>query len=706
MQTVNNPAPDNMQMVQPISLGDLFNTLYRYKFFIAGTVLLFLALGLFFFKTSPKIYIAKAVVLLETQQRDLQIKAVLKAEDNDETMIPSEIQILTSRDLMGAVVDRLGVLDNPSLLTEKPVFKDVQSETVRPTDDVTEMKRNAAIDSMIGSLKVKQIERSRAIEVSFNARNPQAAALIVNTLTALYIERQLSSNFDTIRMTNEWLSGRVIETQKKALEADTKVAEYRAKAGIVDSRGIDLIEQNIADLSNKLTTSKARVAETEARLGEIGDAKKLESAPFILSSPLIQVLRQKEAESRNQLAVLENQLSKSHPKVLMARAQVDEITGKINQEISKLAQSLRLEHQSARENVRNIEEQISGLKSEYNKYKSNNVELVALESEALTYRAFLETLNLRLKETQSQEDNKFQTPYARIISPAPVPSYPSGPNGKLIMVAAFLIGLGLGSGLALALDMAQSGVYNGKQLQNITGKTNIAVVAKAPLDPEKGLISYSDYPVQAPHSSFMEGIRAISMFMRLEMNKPGNSKIFNFTSSAVGEGKSAVVVSVARQMALEGLKVLAIDFDVRQPTLTNSFGLMQKPGLNEVLTGQSSVQDVMYRDVKTGAVLVGVGKFSDINIMSRSLDDWQNFLSGFTEKFDVVLLDSPPVISFPESKLLAKLSQNIICVRWKKTPLKMLGFTLDMLDRLECPVLGTVITMSDSKRNFAQDNYK
>ncbi len=695
----------NNDHIEPLSLNDLLGTFNRHRILIGSLILAFLFLGFVFYKTSPAEYSAKAVVLIENQERNVQIKAVLTNEDDGFTMIPSEIQVLTSRDLVGKVVDRLELVEKPWLLSAMPEEQPVSSEPAPSKENLARM-RDGMIDRMLGALKVKQVEKSRAIEVAFQAKNPKIAADVVNTLTKLYIEQQLSSNFDAIRLTNEWLSDRVAETQKKVFEADTKVARYREAAGIVDSRGIDLIEQNIAELSNKLTSANADVAATQAQLGSISNPNKLESAPEILSSPLIQGLRQKEADSRNVLASLQNQLGASHPKVLTARAEVNEISAKIRQETNRIAEGLRRENQTAKDNAENIEKQLDKLKEEYNKYKNNNIELAALESEASTNRAFLETLSLRLKETQSQEDNKFQTPYARIISPAPIPGFPSSPNKKLIMLISLVVGIGAGCGIALAIDILHNGIYNGKQAQHITGRMNIATVPKAKLDPEKGLITYADYAVHAASSAYMQGIRAVSMFLRLELNKHPETKVFNFTSAAVGEGKSAIAVSTARQLALEGVKVLAIDLDIMQPSLTNAFGLMQKPGLNDLLNGTISLQDVLYKDKQTGATLMGVGRLDNVNVMSQSFTQWKNLIEGLIAQFDIILLDSPPVMSSPETRFLAKLSKNILCVRWKKTPVKSLCFAIDTLERLECTVAGTVITMSQDKRKSVRDSYR
>ena len=703
MKNALTTAMDNDQ-VEYLTLADLWHTVLRRKIFIGVVTLAFVLLGLFYYLTAPRIYQASAVVLLETQKTDVQIKAVLTTEANDQMLIPSEIQVLQSRELMGKVVDTLGLLENPTLLSKNPNWK--AKRTLQGSEKEIAAARNGMIDYALSGLKVAQIEHSRAIEVSYRARNPQISADIVNTLTKLYIEQQLSSNFEAIKMTNEWLAARVAETQKKMMEANAKVAQYRKESGIVDSRGEGLIEQNLSDLSAKLVTANASVADLEARLNGFGEGRAMDSAPEVLASPLIQRLKENQASARDELAALQNQLGPSHPKVKTARAQVAEINGKIADETRKLAEGLRREYQAAQDNVTNIQKQMDELRNQYNDSNSSNVELQALIAEAETSRAFLDTLNLRFKETQSQQDGQFQPPYARIISPAPVPTGPSSPKGKLVLLASLLIGLALGSGLALAMDMVQHGVYNGKQLQGLTGMTNLSVVPKAALNPDKGIVTYADYPVQGPLTPFTQSIRTLATSVRLELGKKPDAKIFNFTSSQAGEGKSSVVVALTRQLSLQGLKVLAIDGDIRQPTLTNTFGLMQKPGLSELLSGASRVEDVMFKDTQSGAMLVGAGRVMDMNITSRDLNEWKKLLDTVSQGFDIVLMDSPPVVSFPEGKLIAKLSRNILCVRWKKTSIKLLNFAIDTLDRLGVETLGTVITISNPKQNFVRDDYR
>lgn len=687
------------QTIEPLSLSDMWNTILRRQKLIAVIVLSLLVLGFLFAQFSPKQYKAESVILIESQQKNLEIKSVLSEVPNDMTLIPSEIQVLISRNLMEKVLDALDIPNHPERLYQKKGQSTSSGEASKKMTEAQkkDLKENL-ISSALSQLEVKQIEKSRAISVSYVAKDPVLAAEIVNKLSDLYIEQQISNNFEAVRMTNSWLSERVDELQKKVRESEQKVADYRASAGLVDSRGSDLIEQNITDLSSKLTDAKAKLADTQSRLTEISNSKNLASAPSVLSSSLIQKLRESEADARNELASLSDKLGPGHPDITEARARVTEIQSKIGQEISRVAEGLRRENRTAQDNVALIEKQIDLLKKDYNSDKSDNVDLAALEREAETNRKFLETINLRWKETQSQEDSRLQAPYARIISSASVPNYPVSPNLKLILASVLFAGLGIGVGLALAFDQMQGTVYNGKQIQELTGLTNISLISNASLSGKTTASSnFADIPLHDSSSPYMEGVRELSAYLKLEKGKNASSKVFNFTSASEGEGKSSLVASLARQLALEGVRVVVVDCDVRQSTLSRIFGINDKSGLTDILRGSIQLRDGLVADSETSLSMISVGNQGDVNVMVQSPDAWQKTMDKLAQDFDMVLLDSPPILSAPEAKIIAKISNNVFCIRWKKTPLKLIGFALDTLKRAEAPMIGTVVTMAGGK---------
>lgn len=701
MQSYSSPLPPSSGLEQ-ISISDLWNTIWRRKFLILAVALSFFMLAVAYAKVTPKFYRAESVILLESQSKNLEIKSVLAEMPNDQSLIPSEIQVLISRNLMSKVIDELDMVYHPEVIDfEKGQEIKNPEQPVELSDAQKANIRESLVSKALGQLSVKQIDRSRAISISYLGKDPVLAAKIVNKLTEIYIEQQISSNFEAVRITNSWLAERVEELQKKVKESEQKVADYRAKRGLINSRGSDLVDQDVAELSRKLTDAKARLADAQSRLTEISDPATLDSAPSVLSSLLIQRLRESEATARNDLASLSDKLGPGHPQITAAKAKVGEIQNKIQQEIGKIADGMRREYRTSLDNVRLIEKQIAIIKKDYNSDKQNNVDLDALQREAETNRKFLETINLRWKETQSQEDNRLQVPYARVLSMADVPEKPESPKTKLIIIAALFAGLGLGGVVALVLDQMQNNVYNGKQIQALTGLTNISLIADVSNGKNEKSMNYADLPLSDASSPYMDGVRDLSAFLKMERSKDPSLRVFCLTSARKQEGKTSLTASLARQLALEGMSVVVIDCDVRDSTLSMMFDMSDRQGLTEILRGDISVQEAIVRDSETTLSIIPIGEGKgDINVMIQSPDTWAKIISKLQENFEIILMDGPSVLSTPESKIISRMAHNIFCIRWKKTPLQVIDFALDSLKRSESHVMGTVVTMAGGP--FAQ----
>lgn len=667
---------------EQLSLADLWNVLIRHKKMIGLTSLSLVVLSLMYCIITPKIYKAEAVILIESQEKNVEIKSVLAEVINDQSLVPSEIQVLISRNLMAK--------------TLADIKADIPEDKLSP-EELKEFKEGK-ISAALRNLDVKQIDKSRAILVAFKSRDAEFAANIVNSLTKNYIEQQISNNFEAVRLTNSWLADRVVELQNKVSESERKVEEYRAQKGLINNEDGELTNEDFIGLTKKLSDAKAKLADAESKLSEIQDTGNLDSAPSVLSSTLIQKLRESESDARAELASLSSSLGRNHPQIKDLQAKLYSVQSKIKLETEKIAEGINREYESAIENVTLIENQISASKENYAVDQADNVSLVALEREAETNRKFLETINLRWKETQSQEDSRLQAPYARVLSPADIPSVPESPKKKMILLSALLAGLGLGAGIALIKDQMQNTVYNGKQIQSLTGFTNISMIADARPHKQAVIPNFADIPLTDQTSEFMEGVREISAFLIMQKSRAPNDKVFCFSSATKNEGKSSLVASLSRQLAIEGVKVLAIDCDIRAQSLTKMFGLSDRAGLTEVLTGRASLNEVVVSDAKSLLSIIAIGQSKgNINLFLRSPEAWKKMINDVAFGFDIVLLDNSPSLSTPEAKIISGIGQNIFCIRWKKTPLNVIAYALDSLKRSGAVVVGTIITMAENK---------
>ncbi|PCI57315.1 MAG: hypothetical protein COB36_03365 [Alphaproteobacteria bacterium] len=670
---------------QALNLEDLLSTIARHKVIITFITLLMILISIVYIKTADVIYYASSVVLLEDKNKDLEIKKLTEAGTIDLLYISSEIQVLQSRELVKNVLDKIGVFDDPYLLFPK-------DKSRKPISD------DMLINFVIKNIKIRQIQKSRAIEIGFSSHNREASSTLVNTLAELYITEQISSDKTELSSTNTWLSDRVTQLRYNVKKIDTEIVEYKNKFNIINSNGRALIENEMEQLSKNLIDAQVKLVESQAKSDEINGASSIKTAPEIMKSSMIQKLIERQALNKEKVFELNKEYGVDHPDMISATNRLNSITNKIEQEINKIAKSMEREYKVAQVNVVDIKRQLDALKIEYNKANEYSIKLAVLQREADNSKRLLEKLDVRWKEIQVQEDIQLQTPSAKILSKAVVPNKPQGPNPKVIIIISIIGGVCIGLAVAVSLDYMQTNIYNGNQLQKYTNIPNIALVPRLK-GAVNSLVERSvSHLYKNPLSDYAESLRSLTTYLKLHIEKFPSKKIFNFTSVATGDGKSALVATAACQMSLEGLKVLVIDCDLKNPSLGAAFKLHEKKGLSNLLAGTVEFQDVVYKDKDSSIDLIGIGTVQDVNIINKSAKVWKKLLAAVSKEYDIIMLDGPPALNISDMSILAEDSQNIMCVRWKKTSYRQILYSQNLLKSLNFSLLGTVITLVSPKK--------
>ncbi len=669
-----------------LDLNDIINIILRHKFVIIFITSLMIAIAFLYVKTRDDIYYASSIILLEDQNKNLEINALKDKNTIDSLYIASQIQVLKSKDLISNTLNRMGIFDSPNIL-----IPDIKKETPVNNDDL--------INYVLKNLTVKQVQKSKAIEIGYSSKNKELAAWLTNTLVKLYIKTQISSDKIDISSTNKWLKDRVTELRNQVNNIDRDIIEYRKKYNFIDDDKQNLLKNKINKLNENLVKAQIDLARTKAKWEEINSENALDSAPDIIKSPIIQKLIERKAITIDEIARIENEYGKDHPAMISANNRLYAITGQIEQEINKIASSIEREYNIAKTNLEEIKSQIDNLTNQYNEMSEHNIKLASLERESKSRKKLLEKLDARWKEIQVQEEGaQIQEASAVILSKATTPNTPKGASPKVIILISVIGGLCLSIAIAITLDYMQTTIYNGKQLEKITNLPNIALVPWLNKYKKPQIAQSVNELYKAPLSDYSESLRSITTHLRRNIKNFPAQKIFNFTSIARGDGKSALVAASACQLSIEGLKVLVIDCDLRNPSISKAFNLQDKKGLSDLLKGDVKLKDVIYKDKKSSVDLIGIGSIKDINIIGKQSKTWKQILTRISQDYDVILLDGPCVINISDMNILAQDSQNIICVRWKKTSLKKIIYSQSLLKNLNFALLGTVITLVSPKK--------
>jgi tyrosine-protein kinase len=281
---------------------------------------------------------------------------------------------------------------------------------------------------------------------------------------------------------------------------------------------------------------------------------------------------------------------------------------------------------------------------------------------------------------------------ATTLEVAQVPASPSSPNIPLNLGIGFLVGLLLGTGIAILRELLDTKVRTEEDVRALTDSPILGVVAfdqKVPLHP----VILRDEPLAAP-SEAVRRLRTNLQFIDVT-NRPRSIVV---SSSIPAEGKSTIAMNLAVSMADTGARVILVDADLRRPSMSEYFGIEDNAGLTTVLIGRADVEDVVQPLGTTTLDLLPAGQIPPNPSELLGSPAMAGLLDRLTKSYDTVLLDSPPLLPFTDAAVLTKLAGGaLVVVGADRIHSPQLQETLGSLQTAGAHVLGIVINKIDRR---------
>ncbi|MFC4348519.1 GumC family protein [Kordiimonas lipolytica] len=724
---VNAPgsAPHGQQD-EEIDIRALALVLWRRKWVILNTAVFLVVLAtIVVFQLTPR-YTANAMLAIESRQNSVvDLEAVMSGLGTDQAAIKTEIDVLKSRRLVGKLVDSLRLTNDPefnsdlktdrsllSYLNPLSYMSDSWKAAIlgskpdsRTEEEIAEATRAKVIDVVSARLSVSNPPRSYTLNISFESGNAKKAAQIVNRLSDLYLTDQLEVKFEATQRANEWLNERVAQLRDKVRQSEQEAQRFRERHQLVQTQSAGLVnEQQLAQINTQLVTAKTELARIEARQRQIeqnvADGKIEESGLIeVLQSPLIQRLKEQESEVQRERAELATRYGPKHPRMLNVEAELADISSKISYEIDKIVAGIRGEAEVAAIRVQTLQQNLDNLKAESFQVSRAQVQMRELDREAEANRLLLQTFLTRFKETSSQDG--MQQADARIIAKADTPIDPSFPKKKMILALVAFVGLALGVGLAFLLEALDNGYRSFDQLRQ---DLQLRALGMIPLVDKSALkdMKPEEYIAQKPNSSFAEAHRNVHASLMFSGQDGSTPKVLAVTSSVPGEGKTTATLCLAQILGRTGLKVLVVEGDLRRPVFRERMGVSKDKHLsvNDILTGtaQESGKDIFKDDV-TGIHLLWAERVDDPQERFTSAE-FRHFLSEARKRYDLVLLDTPPIMAVADAMIIARHAESVMFViQWENTPKGIVKTAVKQLAQTQIPLAGAVLTQVNIKRH-------
>ena len=700
----------------PVDIHHLISVLRRRMALILGVGLVLLAGAVIYTFQKTPLYVATAKVVIDTHKQNIvDIGAALTGVSGESAAIDTEVQILKSRSLAEMVVSDMKLDQDPDFnpALRKPglwaslfrLGKAAAPIQTTGTDSVVAQRQHqVVVDGAMKGLAVNRVGQTYVIELSYTSASPARAAELANAFAHDYLVQQLDAKFDATQQATTWLNGKVAGLREQLDAANTAVEQYRVTNNLMSANGATLTEQEISGLDQQLAAVRAQQAEADARLAtarkQMAQGSNGEDVGEAMNSPTVQALRAQRAGIMQHVAELSGRYGELHPEMLKAKRELADIDTQIQQEIQTIISNLQAQDEVARQRTASVAGSVAQSKGSLAGNSQASVKLMELQQNADAVKALYDSYLNRFKETSTQQG--LDTSDARIVSKAETPTFASYPKKAQSVLIGLVLAVAAGLGAAFAAERLDSGIGTAENLER---ELDVAYLGSIPslvstLDSQKPGQNYTGPPenfvLDKPLSSFAESfrnLRASVLFSRT--GEP--VKVIAVTSSLPGEGKTTTSIALARTMATSGARTVVVDCDLRQRGLNRVLSTEAKIGLLEVLNGAATLEQALVPD-PSGAMVLPLAKAAYTPKDVFGSQAMRSLLKELRVRFDVVVLDTAPVLPIADTRVLAPMADAVVLlVRWQKTPRKASASALRLLRSVHAHIAGAALTQVDAK---------
>ncbi len=641
----------------------------------------------------------------------------------------TQFKIVQSRSVLRLAAERLDLLNRPELTTRKAsplgavlkwILSAVASRGSGPKEAADPLA--PAVDFLSAGLSVEPIRNSQLLRVSFTDRDAKLAAEIANAVAEAYQTFNLQSRTSTTAQAADFLTKEVARVQGEIAAAERDLQEYGNSKELVEvGQGFrDISQQALADLNAKLTEARGRFAIAEARWRSVQKASP-DSLPEVLNSPLISRLKEEHAAVERRYSQMAERFKSDWPPLQQVQEELAQAIERLNIETETIASRVRevarADYDRARVEVESLSQQVDRQRGEVMRVSRDNITYASLKAEIETKRKVLSDLVTRQSQTETSERLRdTQTSNVRVVDAADVPKSPVSPRKAFNLMLSLVLGLALGVVLALLVDQLDATVKDEQDLQRVA---SVAVLGHVPLyqplravGADAGAGAPFD-PVDAashldPRSPFAEAFRTLrTSFLLASPERPPRTVVV--TSFEPSDGKSTVCMNLAIVLTQLDRRVLLVDADQRRPRLHKMLRLPNTVGLSTVLSGNARLEDALQETamphlwaVTSGPIPPNPAELLGSTALDQFLVDIQA-----ADRFDHILIDSPPSLQVADGIILAsKTDATIVVVRVAKTERTAIQHGVQRVRVSRGHIVGAVLNAATEGRGYYYYAYK
>ena len=533
--------------------------------------------------------------------------------------------------------------------------------------------RSIAINSVFNVITFSNTRKTRVINISVTTTKPALSVRMANKMAALYIESQIQIKLDALANATEFLSSRTSELKNDFEDLKAQLTNFSSQS--------ELINPNV------LKSQEIQLREVRTRIRE--------KSEIIVEKMDMRSILQSFKEAGNLQALIKHandfRLNRAISEYRNNNLPLDDL----NMQIEKFMLKNDVEFEREQKQLSALETSESLLSKQIERQSKELIVLQQLKRETETARLLYESFFTRLQEMNVQLG--LETADGRLFSTA-TQSNPLNQIKNEILSFSGVIGLIIGGSLIIFRELRFLGFRSVKDLRVNSGYSVLAGVPLIPLRDRKTTISYFK---TKPNSMVSEAIRNLRTSI-LMSNPNQDKKVIMLTSSIPKEGKTILTYALAQNMVGLGKRILLIEADIRRRDHSVKIDRNNTVALLDLMMGHKEFKDVNLFLEELGFDILTATR-SEMNAADLFASGrFPKLLTELREYYDYILIDSPPVLSVPDARLISTHSDvNIYIVKWNKTTRVQVEQGLEMISSIGAKTIGLVLNQIDPNKTKA-----
>ncbi len=604
---------------------------------------------------------------------------VEKTKDNQQT----HIGIFRTRSFADRVVRKLQ-LDKSAYFIEKKLKKEnslvsftlnwmkdaVNSVFPKKTEDIKNLQDDIKqeLDPILTDIVMEEMNMEigkevNMLKITYSADDPRVAAIISNGVAQAYIEHNLDIRVRPYRDAIEWLSARMVDLRSKVVTSEKKLQTYKEKTGIVSfSEKENVITQKLQELVSQLVQAETKRQEADARYNQIkaviDKPERLETLPEIVNNVVIQGIKNEELRLKTKISELSEKYGPKHPQIIKTKTELEEVKKNFFVEARKMLNAAKTEYEVAGARESSLRKAVEEQKKTVMELGKKSIDYGVVAGESDSNKQFYELLLKKLQEATLS--GGINVSDVQIVDWALPQESPVRPKRLLYILMSIVAGLFGGAGLSIFVEYLDDTVKTSEDIEFKFKLPFIGLVPSAELKNNSGKPMV--YLVSSPRSIVSEVYKGIRTSVVLSSADNG-LKVILIASAGPKDGKTTTAINLSAAMAQFGESVLLIDCDLRKSKIHEAFSLNNTVGLSNIIAGGNGIPPVI-KTVKNlpnlNVITAGSSPPNPSVLLSSRYMSY--LLSGLREKYDRIIIDSPPLLAVSDALTLSSLSDGVLLV--------------------------------------------